>query len=63
MKGHCLSRRRAGLWKALTAVLCVVFLLLAFAGCSDDESSSGGHGKIEGLGEKTTGSWVVEMYV
>lgn len=64
MKGHCLSRRRAGLWKALTAVLCVVFLMLAFAGCSDDgESSSGGQGKIDGLGEKTTGTWVVEMYV
>ena len=64
MDDRCFMRRRAGLWKALTAVLCVVFLMLAFAGCSDDgESSSGGQGKIDGLGEKTTGTWVVEMYV
>ena len=32
MRERCLIRRRAGLWKALTAVLCGVFLMLAFAG-------------------------------
>ena len=56
------TRRRAGLWRALAAVLCTLVMLFAFAGCSDGEDSPS-HAKIDGLGEKTTGTWVVEMYV